>query len=566
MRMKHAFIPTLRETPGDAKAVSYQLMLKAGLIRQVAAGVYSFLPAGLKVLHHIQSIIREEMNAIGAQELLLPALHPAELWQASGRWEQYGPELMRLTDRHGSSFALGATHEEAVTSLIANEIKSYRKLPLTVYQIQTKYRDERRPRFGVLRSREFVMKDAYSFDSTQEGLDATYEAMYASYSAIFKRCGLTFRAVEADSGAIGGSNTHEFMALCEVGEDTIAYCTSCDYAANLEKAEVATPKDTTESPAAIGQLQKTHTPNVKTIDQLAAFFDVSPARVIKSVACRVDGEIVVALVRGDYAVNEIKLKNALQASEAELLDEESIVKAFGCKPGFIGPLGLEGVKIVADYSVLTIRGGIIGANEADFHYTGVEAGRDFQANYRDIRNITENDHCPRCGDPIRFTEGIEVGQVFKLGTKYSRSIGAYCSNEQGENIPMIMGCYGIGVSRTIAAIIEQHHDEEGIVWPTGIAPYSIQLVAVSMQDETQRSVAERLYAELTAAGYEVLFDDRDERPGVKFKDADLLGLPVRITVGKRAAEGVVEYGLRSARTKTDVPLEQLPELLTEALH
>ncbi|RAV18471.1 proline--tRNA ligase [Paenibacillus contaminans] len=565
MRMKHALIPTLREVPGEAKVDSHRLMLKAGLARQLAAGVYTLLPLGLKALRNVQSIIREEMDAIGAQEMLMPALHPAELWQQSGRWEQYGPELMRLTDRNGSSFALGATHEEVVTSLIANEIKSYRKLPVTVYQLQTKFRDERRPRFGVLRSREFVMKDAYSFDTTWEGLDETYARMYDAYTAIFNRCGLTFRAVEADPGTIGGTDTHEFMALCAIGEDTIVSCTSCGYAANIEKAEVSPSKSiaVSTSGAVPKLLEKMHTPDVRTIEQLTRFFDCSADRIVKAVAYRVDDRVVLALVRGDYAINELKLKHALKGSDAAMLEEDEIAEAFGCKPGFIGPFGVPGVTVVADRSIRGIRDGAAGANEQDFHWTGLDAERDLPGvPFFDLRNMTESDPCPKCGEPVRFTEGIEVGHVFKLGTKYSDALNAACLTEQGSLAPIIMGCYGIGVTRTVAAIIEQHHDEHGIIWPLEAAPYFIHLICVSMNDEVQRETAEALYASLRAKGCEVLYDDRDERPGVKFKDADLLGMPVRITVGKKAAEGAVECSTRAERVHTDVPLQELDAYLS----
>ncbi|WP_409346662.1 proline--tRNA ligase [Paenibacillus sp. MBLB4367] len=569
MRMKHALLPTMREVPGEAKAVSHQLMLRAGLARQLAAGVYTFLPLGLKALRNVQTIIREEMEAIGAQELMMPALHPAELWQHSGRWEQYGPELMRLTDRQGSSFALGATHEEVVTSLVADEIKSYRKLPFTVFQIQTKFRDERRPRFGVLRSREFVMKDAYSFDSSWEGLNDTYASMYKAYSSVFTRCGLTFRAVEADPGTIGGTGTHEFMALCDIGEDTIVSCTSCDYAANIEKAEVGPPSSReVRLPEEAPHLPvKMHTPDVRTIEQLTAFFGCQAGRIVKSVAYRVDGQIVLALVRGDYAVNELKLKHIFQANEAEMLDEEAIALTFGCKPGFVGPIGVSGIAVVTDHSVSGMRDAITGANEQDYHWTRIDVERDLKnVAYYDLRNITGNDPCPRCGSPIRFTEGIEVGQVFKLGTKYSEKLGAVCLTESGSQEPIIMGCYGIGVTRTVAAIIEQHHDEDGIIWPLEIAPYQIHLLCVSMTDDVQRELADRLYASMKAQGYEVLYDDRDERPGVKFKDADLLGMPVRLTVGKRAAEGVVECSMRADRLKADIAIQDLNDYLSAKLH
>ncbi len=562
MRQQHYFMPTLRDNPADAETASHRLMLRAGLIRQLAAGVYTYLPLGQRVLRKVQNIIREEMDKTGAQEMLLPTLHPAELWKRSGRWDDYGQELMRLKDRHDREFALGPTHEEAVTALFGNEVKSYKKLPVTVYQIQTKFRDERRPRFGVLRSREFVMKDAYSFDASPEGLNDSYRKMYEAYTAILTRCGLRFKAVEADSGTIGGTGTHEFIVPSDIGEDTIVCCDSCGYAANIEKAEVApAPYDAAAEHA--GQpAEKVHTPGARTIDEVARYLNVPQRQIIKSVAFRADGQTVLALVRGDYEINEAKLKSVLGAGHLEMLPESAIVNEFGSAPGFIGPVGAgPSVKIVADYSVRGMNGAVCGANEPDFHWVNAVPERDFHAEYGDLRQIAAGDCCPRCSDEITFTKGIEVGHIFKLGTKYSEAMGAVFLDENGQARPMIMGCYGIGISRMIAAIIEQNHDADGIVWPAAVAPFHIHLIAVHLQDKVQREAAERLYHLLREQGYEVLYDDRDERPGVKFKDADLIGLPLRITVGKKAADNVVEISVRGTGERFEVPEKELWKLI-----
>jgi prolyl-tRNA synthetase len=564
MKQQRSLIPTLRETPADAEVVSHQLMLRAGLIRQVASGVYTFLPLGQKVLSKVAAIIREEMNRIGAHELLMPALHPAELWQQSGRWDVYGPELLRLKDRHQRDFALGPTHEEVITSLVRDEINSYKRLPISLYQIQTKFRDERRPRFGVLRSREFTMKDAYSFHSSLESLDETYQDMYNAYRAIFTRCGLNFRAVEADSGAIGGTDTHEFMVLSEIGEDTIAYSDQSDYAANIEKAPVTIREYEQIVPAEEKALELIDTPGVSTIGQLSEFLGVDQKQIIKSVAFDTGGELVLALVRGDYEVNESKVKTWFQADLVDMLPPERVVKELGSVPGFLGPVGIDPakVKLVADYSVKGMKGAVVGANVKDKHYLHVDVDRDVPSvEFCDIRNIVEGDPSP-CGEgKIRFAKGIEVGHVFKLGTKYSEALKATFLDENGKEQPMIMGCYGIGVSRLLAAIIEQHHDERGIIWPKSVAPFDIHLITVNQKDETQRQLGERLYVNLKEMGYDVLFDDRQERPGVKFNDADLLGIPLRIIVGKKATESVVEVKERSGEAADELHIDQLAQVL-----
>ncbi|GGA01738.1 proline--tRNA ligase [Paenibacillus marchantiophytorum] len=558
MKQQRMLIPTLRDVPGDAEAASHRLMLRAGLIRQLSSGIYSYLPLGLKALQHIQTIVREEMDAAGAQEMLMPALHPSELWKASGRWDVYGPELMRLEDRNGREFALGATHEEVITSIVKDEIHSYKKLPVTLYQIQTKYRDERRPRFGLLRGREFLMKDAYSFDSSAEGLDESYTSMYNAYVNIFTRCGLQFRAVEADSGAIGGTDTHEFMALAEVGEDTIVHCPSCQYAANLEKALGRMPEQGAQSQAsATSEPAKIHTPAISSIKQLIQFLQISPQQIIKSVALDVDGTPVIVLLRGDYELNEIKLKQTLGAADVSMLSENEILK-LGSIAGFIGPVGLPNVKILADISTRGIIDAVVGANELDYHLTHVSLERDLpHTTYLDLHNVAEGELCSHCGHELLFAKGIEVGHVFKLGTKYSKSLGATFSDEHGNSEPIIMGCYGIGVSRVLAAVIEQNYDEQGIIWPETIAPFSIHLLTVQPQNEIQMKLSQDLYTALQQAGYSVLWDDREERPGVKFNDADLLGFPVRVTVGKKAGDRIIECKERRSGLSYEFTVQQL---------
>lgn len=559
MRQQRLLNPTLRDVPGDAEAASHRLMLRAGLIRQLSSGIYSYLPLGFKALQHIQTIVREEMDRAGAQEMLMPALHPAELWKASGRWDVYGPELMRLEDRNGREFALGATHEEVITTLVKDEIHSYKKLPVTLYQIQTKYRDERRPRFGLLRGREFLMKDAYSFDRSASGLDASYQAMFDAYVNIFTRCGLQFRAVEADSGAIGGTDTHEFMALAEVGEDTIVHCPSCQYAANLEKASgiisnagASSPSDKPNSLPI-----RVQTPGVTSIKQLSQFLHIEPQQIIKSVAVQADGAPVIVLVRGDLEINEIKLKQVLGGQEVTMLSEADI-SALGSIAGFIGPIGLSTVKLIADTSIRGLTNAVVGANEEDYHLQHVDVQRDLpDITYVDVRNVGQGESCTHCGHDLAFAKGIEVGHVFKLGTKYSESLGATFTDENGLSESMIMGCYGIGVSRVLAAVIEQHQDERGIIWPNTIAPFAIHLLTVHVADEAQMKLSEELYQILTRAGYSVLWDDREERPGVKFNDADLLGFPLRLTVGKKANERIVECKERLTGAAYELNVEQL---------
>lgn len=550
MRQSQLFANTLREAPAEAEVTSHRLLLRAGFIRQLAAGIYTYMPLGWRVMHNVERILREELERAGAQELLMPALQPTELWKESGRYNAYGPELIRLTDRHQREFALGPTHEEVVTMLVKNEISSYRRLPVTLYQIQTKFRDERRPRSGLLRGREFLMKDAYSFDASWDGLDRSYRAMYDAYHRIFERCGLTFKAVEADAGAIGGEGgTHEFMALADIGEDTIAICSHCGYAANVEKA-TSKEERFEERGYAIPLYEKIHTPGVRTIEQLTQHLRINSADIMKTLIYIADGEPIAVLVRGDHEVNEIKVKNGLGVDTLALADVETTAAATGASVGFAGPIGLT-IPLLVDEAVARMKAGVAGANESEFHVKNVVPGRDFPVErVGDFRNVKEGESCSRCEEgKLRFVKGIEVGHVFKLGTKYSEALGAHYLDTNGREQLIIMGCYGIGVSRIVSAIVEQHHDERGIVWPAAIAPYRVHLIAVSIKDETQRNVAEELYEALRQRGIDVLLDDRDERAGVKFNDSDLIGLPIRIVVGKDAIHGNVEYVDRCTNDK-----------------
>ncbi|MCD8390429.1 MAG: proline--tRNA ligase [Firmicutes bacterium] len=540
MRMSKLLMPTLREVPAEAEITSHKLMLRAGMIRKLAAGIYSYLPLGLRVEKKIEQIVREEMNRAGAQELLMAALLPAEAYQASGRWEVFGPSMFKLKDRNDRDFCLGPTHEELFTQTVIDNVRSYKEYPMTLYQIQTKYRDEGRPRFGVMRSREFVMKDAYSFDLTEEGLDASYKAMYDAYCAIFTRLGLDFTIVDADSGAMGGSGSQEFMVKSPVGEDGIAYCDACGWAANFEKAECIP----TEVPSPEGDLpiEKIHTPNAHTIEELVEFMGAKPYNFVKTILYKADDKYIAAMVRGDREVNEVKLKNLVGCTDdLELAEPFAVRELTHAEVGFAGPVGLD-IPVYVDKEVELMKNFIVGANETDMHYKNVNMGRDFTpAVIADIRIITDGDVCPKCGKPIKTAQGVEVGHIFKLGTKYSKALGLTAQTESGEVADVIMGCYGIGVTRCLAASIEQNNDENGIIWPVSIAPYHAVVVPVNSKNEEQVRLAEKIYNELLDAGIETLIDDRDERPGVKFKDCDLIGIPVRIVVGKKCGEGIVEY-------------------------
>ncbi|MCM3732131.1 proline--tRNA ligase [Fictibacillus nanhaiensis] len=561
MRQSQLFIPTLREVPADADVKSHQLLLRAGFIRQNAAGIYSFLPLGKKVLHKIENIVREEMNRAGSQEMMMPALQLAELWQESGRWYSYGPELMRLKDRHERDFALGATHEEVITSIIRDEVKSYKKLPLNLYQIQTKFRDEKRPRFGLLRGREFIMKDAYSFHDKQESLDETYEAMKDAYSAIFSRCGLNFRAVLADSGAIGGKDNHEFMVLSEIGEDLIAYSTDSEFAANIEMAPVVLNEEaSSENPLG---LEKVETKDAKNIEEVSRFLNVPATKIIKSLLYLADGQPVLVLVRGDHEVNEIKLKNELSASEVVMASEEDAVKWLKTKPGSIGPVSVsDEVKVIADQAVPLMANSVCGANEEGYHYLNVNAERDFSITQTaDLRFVVEGDLSPDGKGTIVFAKGIEVGHVFKLGKVYSEPMKASYLDENGKNQIMSMGCYGIGVSRTLAAAAEENNDENGLIWPLALTPFDVHLIAVNSKNAEQASLSEELYEQLKSEGYDCLYDDRPERAGVKFTDSDLIGIPLRVMVGKKASEGIVEVKIRKSGESFEVPVSELKSIL-----
>lgn len=541
MRVSQMLIPTLRETPAEAEVVSHQLMVRAGFIRKAAAGVYTFLPLAWRVVRKIEQIVREEMNRMGGQEIMMPIIQPAELWQESGRWDVYGPELFRLKDRHGRDFCLGPTHEEIITDLVRGEVSSYKQLPLLLYQMQNKYRDERRPRFGLMRGREFIMKDLYSFDRDEEGLDVSYKKMYEAYNNIFRRCGLVFRPVEADSGAIGGNDTHEFMVLAESGEATVVYCPAepCGYAANVERA-VSPPElpAVQESP---GPLQEVSTPGQKTVEQVTKGLGIGPEKIIKTILYQTEKGMAAALVRGDREVNEIKLQKVLDVLRLEIAGPEAVEGLTGAAVGFAGPVGLKDIPIVADQEVEAMSNAVCGANKTGAHLMGVNPGRDFQwQKCADIRLVKRGYACPNCGSPMEEARGIEVGQVFKLGTKYSKVLGADYLDEKGESHPIVMGCYGVGVTRTMAAAIEQNHDKDGILWPVSIAPFHVVVIPVSNKDSRQVETAERIYGGLVEAGVEAVIDDRNERPGVKFKDADLVGYPLRITVGKSLAEGKVE--------------------------
>ncbi|SHF23223.1 proline--tRNA ligase [Desulforamulus putei] len=566
MRVSQMLLPTLREVPAEAEVVSHQLLLRAGFIRKTASGIYTYLPLAQRVLKKIMQIIREEMDRQGGQEMLMPIIQPAELWLESGRWHVYGPELFRLKDRHHRDFCLAPTHEEVITVTVRNEVRSYKQLPLLLYHITNKYRDERRPRFGLMRGREFIMKDLYSFDQDEAGLDISYRKMHEAYTNVFRRCGLTCRPVEADSGAIGGSTTHEFMVLAESGEAAILYCTACDYAANVEKA-ITLPAAGLDPGMQPLELQEVSTPGKKSAEEAAAFLQMEPCHIIKTMIYKTDQEIVAALVRGDRDVNEVKLLNALNAINLELADEETVRQATGAPTGYVGPVGLKNIRIVADPEVMALANAVAGANKQDAHLMNVHPGRDFKPDMvEDIRIVKAGEPCPKCGARLQEARGIEVGQIFKLGTKYSKVLGATFLDENGKEQPIVMGCYGIGVTRTMAAAIEQNHDQDGIIWPASIAPYHVVVIPVSAKDEAQMNLAETLYRELNQAGVEAVLDDRPERPGVKFKDADLVGYPLRVVVGNKAVqEGLVEVRRRRSGQTDLIPLSEAVAKVREIL-
>ncbi|NTV51440.1 MAG: proline--tRNA ligase [Candidatus Firestonebacteria bacterium] len=558
MRWSRTLIDTLKENPAEAEIVSHQLLMRGGFIRKVAAGIYDYLPLGRRVLLKLEAIVREEMDRAGALEVLLPILSPAELWQESGRWEKYGAELFRIRDRHDREFALGPTHEEVITDLVRKTVKSYRQLPVNLYQMHTKFRDEVRPRFGLMRCREFIMKDAYSFDRDEVGAEKSYQIMFETYQRIFKRCGLRFKAVEADSGAIGGSFSSEFMVLAETGEEGIATCPACSYAANTEKAQGALP-DPSQAEAALKPRELVATPGKHTVEEVAAFLNVTPRQLAKTMLYDADGQVVAAIIRGDREINEVKLKNALNAVNLVLASPEQIKAATGAPVGFAGPFGLQGVtQVLMDDSLQGAVNLVTGGNQADMHAVNVTPGRDFTpTRVLDLRLTRAGDLCPRCGKPLDLERGIEVGHVFKLGLKYSEAMHAAFLDEAGQEKLCVMGCYGIGVSRIAAAAIEQNYDEFGIKWPLALAPYAVVLLPVAPKDPAAMAMAEDVYAELQAAGVDVLLDDREERAGVKFKDADLIGFPLRLTFGKSVAENLIELKHRSTGQVEMVPRSEV---------
>lgn len=561
MRMSKLLMPTLREVPAEAEITSHKLMLRAGLIRKLAAGIYSYLPLGLRTLKKVEQIVREEMDRAGAQELLMAALLPAEAYQASGRWEVFGPSMFKLKDRNDRDFCLGPTHEELFTQTVIDNVKSYKEYPMTLYQIQTKYRDEGRPRFGLMRGREFIMKDAYSFDLDEKGLDESYKKMYEAYCRIFTRLGLDFTVVDADSGAMGGSGSQEFMVKSPVGEDGIAYCDDCGYAANYEKCEcIPTECEQIEGELA---LEKIETPNAHTIDELVGSLGMAAHNFAKTIIYKADDKYIAAMVRGDRDVNEVKLKNLVGCTDDLELAEPAMVREIThAQVGFAGPIGLD-IPVYADKEVALMKNFVVGANETDMHYKNVNIGRDFEPDtVADIRVVVTGDKCPKCGGRIKSEQGIEVGHIFKLGTKYSDALGLKYLDESGKQQTVIMGCYGIGVTRCLAAAVEQLHDDNGIIWPVSIAPYQAIVVPANYKSEEQMAAAEKLYEELTAAGIETLIDDRSERAGVKFKDADLIGIPVRVVVGKKIGDGIVEYKERTMESAAEIKFDEAAEKVT----
>ncbi len=562
MQFTNYFIPTLRDNPADAEVISHKLMIRAGMIRKLAAGIYSYLPLGYRSIKKVENIVREEMNRAGAIELLMPAVLPAELWQESKRWDYYGKELLRFKDRAERDFCIGPTHEEIITDIVRKDISSYKQLPLNLYQIQTKFRDEIRPRFGVMRAREFIMKDAYSFDATDEAADKSYELMYQAYNRIFERCGLEFKAVEADSGNIGGNFSHEFMVIADTGEDIIMSSTDADYTANLELAEIGISEDEKERARSANDLEavsEIHTPDLKTVEEVAESLRVETKDLIKTLIVQTEKEVVVALVKGDAELSITKLRKILDADTIELATPEVIQKVTGGPMGFSGPVGLKNIKIIADKSVRNIKNAVTGANKKDFHIKGVNPGRDFEADvYGDIRVAKDGDPCPKSNGTLKSSRGIEVGHVFKLGTKYSEAMGAVYTDENGKEKPIIMGCYGIGIGRTVAAAIEQNNDEFGIKFPAAIAPFEVTLLPLNLKQDDVRTVAEDLYQKLKDKGVDILIDDRTESAGIKFKDADLLGIPFQITIGSRGLkENSVEIKDRMTSHKEKVAIDEV---------
>ena len=570
MRFSKMYAKTLKETPKDAEVVSHQLMLRSGMIKKLASGIYTYLPLGYRALQKVEKITREEMDRAGSQELFMPVLQPAELWKETGRWDAMGPEMMRLQDRHGRDFILGPTHEEVITDIIRNDISSYKSLPLSLYQIQTKFRDERRPRFGLMRGREFLMKDAYSFHASDESLDEEFENMKAAYTRVFERCGLKFRSVEADSGAIGGSGSQEFHVLAESGEDEIIYCNTCGYAANLEKAESVVKEEITETKEELAEVELRDTPNVAKIDDVCEYFGIPASKTVKAITYMdtLSLKAYMVLQRGDYEINEVKLKNLLNETDLVMLSEADLI-GYNLVKGYMGPYNIElgDMTLVADESVTKIINHTAGGNQVDTHYMNVNYGRDYTAHIvGDVRSVKAGEGCPRCSEgELESARGIEAGHVFKLGKKYSESMGATYLDENGKTKTMTMGCYGIGVSRTMAAAIEQNNDENGIIWPMSIAPYLVDVIPASIKDADQLGLAEKLYAELKDKNIDTVIDDRKERPGFKFKDADLIGFPIKLIVGRGAKDGIVEVKIRKTNEAFEVKAEEVVSFIEEII-
>ncbi len=567
MKYSNLFIPTLKESPTDAEVISHKLMVRSGMVRQLATGIYSILPLGLRVLRKVEAIIREEMNKIGGQEVFLPSIQPAELWKESKRWSFYGKELLRIKDRHDREFCYGPTHEEVITDIIRKEVKSYRQLPMLMYQIQTKFRDEIRPRFGIMRGREFMMKDAYSFHADEQCTQETYQRVSQAYCNIFERCGLEFKRVEADSGTIGGSFSHEFAVLADSGEDAIAFCSNCNYASNIEKAEAPDPGEPKDS-GNLQDLEEVSTPSQKTVEEVTQFLSTSPDHIIKTIVFETEDGLIAGIVRGDRQVNPVKLKNLAGSAWAHPANESLIKEKTGVPVGFVGPVSLKNVKIFADREVLHMENAFCGANKVDFHYKGVNPSRDFPIEQSgDITLIEENSPCPKCETgTYGIRRGIEVGHIFILGTKYSEALKAHFLDPNGKEQVMVMGCYGVGVGRTAAAAIEQNHDDKGIVWPTALAPFQVQIIPVNYSDEITREASDNCYQTLTEMGIEVLLDDRSDRLGVKLNDADLIGTPMKIILGpKNLKNGQIEIKIRKTHQSDlyDYPsiLEKFPEML-----
>ena len=564
MKMSKFYLPTLKETPAEAEVTSHKLMLRAGMIRKLSAGVYSYLPLAFRVLKKIEDITREKMDESGAQEVLMPVMQTSDIWKESKRWDRFGPIMVKFRDRKDREYCLGPTHEEAVTSMVRDEVRSYKDLPFNLYQIQTKTRDEIRPRFGLLRTREFIMKDAYSFDRDYDGLDKSYQTMYDTYEKVFSSCGLETRVVEADTGAMGGKDSHEFMVLADSGEDDIAFCTECEYAANVERAKNYFEVNKDFEDSELKEIKEKETPDITTIDQLADFLDIESDKMIKSIAIKADGEPVLALLRGNDQLNEIKLQNYLDANQLEKVEEDEFEKLYNSQAGFIGPVGIEDIKIIADQRVKNVINGVVGGNKTDLHFINVNPGRDFEVDaYTDLRTVEAGDKCPHCQGELEIKSGIEVGHIFKLGTKYSESMNATYLDENGKEQPIVMGSYGIGISRLLAAAIEQGHDEQGIIWPKPIAPFDIEILVLGGSEELEKE-SEKLYNNLRDEGFDVLLDDRKERAGVKFNDADLIGMPLRIVIGSRSLDkGVVEVRERETGKDHEFSLENAVSKIAE---